>query len=265
MRDVKIVEKSDGTVLVERFSPMRRVEHILVITTFTVLLLTGFPQKFEGAWAAALLRLFGGLDTARLIHRAAGIVFVSHAVFHIGSILVGMLSGRMRPTLLPVPQDLRDAWENLRYYFGFRPHPPPFPKFDYRQKFEYLGLVLGGLVMASTGLILMFPIQAANLLPGQVIPAAMVAHSNEAMLAFLVLAIWHVYGAHLSPEVFPMDTSVFTGFMTREELAHHHPLEYARLFGEMPEPWREEPAGTDAKSPSKADTSPAPGEPHPNP
>lgn len=226
----RIITRKDGSIHVERFTPLRRVEHIVVLLTFVALVLTGLPQKFDGSFSTWLLGVMGGLDNTRLIHRIAGIVFSLHAAVHIVSFIMGVLLGKMRLTLLPTMQDLRDARENLLFYLGLRKHPPELPKFDYRQKFEYIGMVLGGLVMVASGLILLFPQLASGFMPGQFIPAAKVAHSNEAMLALLVLIVWHVYGSHLSPEVFPMDTSVFTGFMTKAELRERHALEFRRLF-----------------------------------
>lgn len=233
MARARIIKKEDGSVLVERFSPIRRVEHVIAIVTFVALVVTGFPQRYiEAGWARWLLQAFGGLESARFIHRCAGVVFTAHAVVHIGAIVVGTLSKRMRLTMLPTPRDISDAWQTLRFYLGKRADKPAYPKFDYRQKFEYLGLVLGGLVMISTGLVLMYPAAIATVLPGQVIPASQLAHSNEAMLALLVLVIWHIYGASLSPEVFPLDTCIFTGYLPAEELRERHELEYQRLFPE---------------------------------
>lgn len=228
--ETHIKRTPDGEVLVERFSPIRRVEHMIGLITISTLFLTGLPQKFDGPVAAGILSLFGGLDTARLIHRTAGIIMVGHAFVHITAIVAGTLAGRMRLTLLPTLQDLRDARDNLLYYFGFRKHGAELPKFDYRQKFEYLGMVLGGLVMVFSGLVLLFPQITASFLPGVAIPVARVMHTNEAVLAFLVLIVWHVYGSHLSPDVWPMDKSIFTGYQTIDELKHHHALEYRRLF-----------------------------------
>ncbi|MCA9672334.1 MAG: cytochrome b/b6 domain-containing protein [Myxococcales bacterium] len=228
----KIVTREDGTVMVERFSPIRRVEHTLAMVTFVVLVLTGFPQSLRGDVSLWIMNLFGGLDAMRRVHRIAGIVFCAHAGAHLLSIVIGIVTGRMRPTLLPTPQDLRDAWHNLLYYLGFRERGPELPKFDYRQKFEYIGLILGGMVMVFSGLILMFPMQAAQLLPGQLIPAAAVAHSKEAVLALLVLVIWHVYSVTLSPEVFPLDRTIFSGYIDKEELKERHTLEYRRIFGD---------------------------------
>ena len=233
----RIICRADGRVLVERFRPYRRFEHLLVLTCTVVLVLTGFPQKFyDTSWATWLLEIFGGLDNARTIHRVAGYVFGVHGVLHIGGFLVGFAFKKMDASLVPTVQDLVDAKRNLDFYFGHAPSPPKLPKFDYRQKFDYIGLVLGGLVMVASGLALLFPIEITALLGGQIIPTARVVHSNEAMLALLVLAVWHIYGSHFSPDVFPMGTSIFTGYMEAKHLKEHHRLEYDKVFGEAGSP-----------------------------
>jgi len=108
---------------------------------------------------------------------------------------------------------------------------PPFDRYDYRMKFEYWGLVAGNIIMVLTGFVLYFPTVAARLVPGEIIPAAKVAHSNEGLMAFLVITIWHIYNAHLNPDVFPFDTSIFTGKISRARMLHEHPLELARMEG----------------------------------
>jgi len=231
MNGVKLYRDKNGVLSVERFPLWRRIEHLLVIATFTTLVITGFPQKFyDTSWASSVIQGLGGLADVRTIHRAAGIVFSASLVLHVMVIVLGALTRRMRMTLVPVPQDLRDAWQNLRYYFGLREHQPKMPKFDYRQKFEYIGMVLGSLIMVMTGLFLLWPVEVGSFIGGQALAASRLMHSNEAVLALLVLIIWHAYGAVLAPDVFPLDKSMFNGKMTLEELKHRHTLEYERLF-----------------------------------
>jgi hypothetical protein len=91
--------------------------------------------------------------------------------------------------------------------------------------------VFGGVVMVVTGVILMYPIAISHILPAELIPAAKVMHSYEALFAFLIVLIWHMAGAHLSPEAFPIDLSIFTGKIRKDKLRHEHPLEYEEKYG----------------------------------
>ena len=134
--------------------------------------------------------------------------------------------------MVPTRQDFRDGVATLRYYLGRTGSHPRYGRFDYRQKFEYWGLLLGGMVMIATGLALLFPLLITRFLPGEVVPAAKMAHSSEGLMAFLVVITWHVYNAHLSPEAFPFDRSIFDGRISRERMKHEHPLEYERLLRE---------------------------------
>ena len=129
------------------------------------------------------------------------------------------------------PKDFQDAIDNIRYYLGLSEHPARCDRFDYKQKFEYWGVVVGGILMTATGLTLWFPIVVTRFLPGQMIPVAKAMHTNEALLAFLVIIIWHIYNAIFSPEVLPIDTVIFTGKISKQRMIHEHPLEYERMFG----------------------------------
>jgi len=215
---------------VVRFSGYERFEHFAVMSLFTVLSITGFPQKFyDHRWAQVLVGWLGGVDTARWFHRAAGTLFTALVVVHVVRIVMSLVTGRTQLTMVPTRRDFDDAVQTLRYYFGMRDTPARFDHFDYRQKFEYWGMLLGSAIVAGTGLVLLFPILTARLLPGQVIPAAYVAHSQEGLMAFLVVIVWHIYNAHLSPDVFPFDTSIFTGDISVERMHHEHPLELERM------------------------------------
>jgi len=215
---------------VKRFSVRQIVEHFLIMVLFIILALTGFPQKFfEAGWAQWLILHLGGIDRVRWLHRLSGILFAVVAVQHLGVVLYLAARRRIDLSMIPNKKDFRDAITTLRYYLGQSEEQAQFDRFDYRQKFEYWGLVFGGLIMVVTGFILYFPTFFTRYVIGEVIPAAQVAHSSEGLLAFLVVIVWHIYNAHLSPDVFPFDASVFTGRISEERMQKEHPLEYARL------------------------------------
>lgn len=216
---------------VVRFSPWARFQHAAIIVLFGMLLVTGMPQKWPAASVSVwVVDAMGGIFAARWLHRVVGIVFSVLVVAHLAVAISGLLSGRMKGTMLLGQKDFRDAINNLRYYAGYADTPPLFGRFDYRQKFEYWGLIFGSLVMVATGFILYFPIAVAGVLPAELIPAAKVMHSYEALFAFLIVLVWHIAGAHLAPEAFPIDTSIFTGKIRKDKLRHEHRLEYDELF-----------------------------------
>jgi cytochrome b subunit of formate dehydrogenase len=213
-----------------RFSPRQRVEHATVMVLFILLALTGLSQKFYPAgWAQWVIALFGGIDRMRWVHRASGVAFTAAAILHFGFALYLVLAGKAALTIVPTRKDFTDAVQTLRYYLGLSEEHAKFDRFDYRQKFEYWGLVFGALIEIATGFILLYPALAARFMPGEVIPASKVAHGAEGLMAFLVVIIWHVYNAHLAPGIFPFDRSIFTGRISRERMEEEHPLEYERL------------------------------------
>jgi formate dehydrogenase gamma subunit len=217
--------------LVVRFTRRQRIEHLLVMLLFVALAVTGFPQKyFETGWARPVVEGLGGIERARWIHRAAGLAFAALAAFHLLSVVFLAATRRAPLLMVPTRRDFRDVLTTLRYNLRQSEERARFDRFDYREKFEYWGLIVGAVVMSATGLMLLVPIFLARFLSGELIPVAKMAHSNEGLLAFLVVVTWHVYNAHLAPSVFPFNRAIFTGRISRERLREHHPLEYERLF-----------------------------------
>ncbi|HEX9242625.1 MAG TPA: cytochrome b/b6 domain-containing protein [Anaeromyxobacter sp.] len=218
-----------------RFNLKQRVEHFITMSVFALLCLTGLPQKFyTTGWAHTIVDVFGGVDNTRWTHRIAGITLAVSTVVHFTNGILLMLGKKTYFSMVPTKKDFEDTIQQLKYYLGLSEHHPAYDRYTYKEKFEYWGLVIGNVIMVTTGFILFFPVQAANLIPGQIIPAAKVAHSNEGLMAFFVIAIWHIFNAHLNPDVFPFDASIFTGKVSRERYVHEHPLELARLEGGAP-------------------------------
>lgn len=216
-----------------RFAPAQRAQHAIAMVLFILLCVTGLPQKyFEADWSLPLLTLMGGVDGARWLHRAAGLAFTLMLAVHVGGLLIGLARGTTPVSMAPHRRDVTDALTTLRYYAGIGDRQARFDRFDYKQKFEYWGMILGSLVVVVTGLVLMYPIEVTQWLPGSLIPIAVVAHSSEGLLAFLTIITWHIFNACLTPEVFPIDTTIFTGRISEERLRHEHPLEYERLVAQ---------------------------------
>jgi formate dehydrogenase subunit gamma len=224
--------KTDTSTYIKRFSAYRIVEHHVNAIVFAILVITGLSQKFHAsAFSQWLIITLGGVDMVRLIHHDAALLFTVLLAVHCFQGAFGIMFRRWQPSMVVNLKDYQDAMVNILYYFNLAEHPARCDRYDYRQKFEYWGVVVGGFLMVATGFILWFPVVSTRFLPGEVIPAAKAAHTNEAMLAFLVIVIWHIYNSIFSPEVYPLDTAIFTGKISRERMLHEHPIELARIEG----------------------------------
>lgn len=216
-----------------RFGLRDRIEHLAVMVLFFLLAVTGLPQRFHDvALAKVIVDALGGIAQVRYLHRVAGVLFAVLTLVHLGPVVVRVLRGRSSLAMVPGGKDFRDVVTTLRYYLRLSDVRAQFDRFDYKEKFEYWGIIFGGLIMITTGFALLFPIAATRFLPGQIIPAAKVAHGNEGLLAFLVVILWHIYNVVFAPKIFPGSKTIFTGKISRQRMRHEHPLEYARMFPE---------------------------------
>ena len=62
-----------------------------------------------------LLRLLGGIETARLIHRTAAVVLLAVSIFHVLAVLYRTLVRRARLSILPVPDDIRHLFQDVLF------------------------------------------------------------------------------------------------------------------------------------------------------
>ncbi len=220
---------------VRRFSSTNIHVHLTIVVTFLALALTGLPLKFHDmGWAQALIGLLGGVEVAGFIHRIAAVGTFGYAIFHLSELFVRIVIRRERGMLwgpnsmVPQPQDIKDIGASVKYflYFGDRPKND---RWNYIEKFDYLAVFWGVLIIGMSGLFLWFPMFFTTFLPGWVLNAAYVIHSDEALLATGFIFIFHFFHTHLRPETFPMDIVIFTGKMSLERFKEERPLEYQRL------------------------------------
>lgn len=209
-----------------RFLPAQRIEHLLLLASFTTLALTGLPQKYAGnAIAEGVIALFGGIEKIRTVHHIAAIVFLLEIVYHAVVVAYKVFVRRTEMSMLPGLRDITDGIDVLRYNLGLTKEHPKLPRYSFDEKVEYWALIWGGVIMAFTGFMLWNPITTARALPGEVIPAAKAAHGAEAVLAVLAILIWHTYNVHFKH----FNKSMFTGKMTLHDMEQEHGDELARL------------------------------------
>jgi len=218
-----------------RFGVFNRVLHILVMSSFLMLVATGIPLHFsDSRWASSLTRFFGGVNTAGTLHRLGAIIMFVYIFMHLGYLLwlkvgkghKGMFFGP--ESLMPNLKDIQDFVGQIKWFLGKGPQPQ-FGRWTYWEKFDYFADAWGCIVFGTTGFMLWFPELFTRVLPGWAINIAIIMHGFEALLALSFIFTVHFFNAHLRPGKFPMDPVFLTGRITLEELKEERPLEYKHL------------------------------------
>lgn len=246
------IKVKDGQKLFYRFSLNQRIQHIILAVTVVLLVLTGMPLRFsEAAWAPYLYALFGGINVAPIVHRVAGATLVVLFIYHLFYLAYYIIKDDLMPlkrqgklTVLsflrvmltqPMIPNLKDLWDIrdlARYLLFLTTERPQGAKWTWKEKFDYWAPFWGMLIIGTSGIILWNETLSARILTGEVINYALIAHSDEALLAALFLFIWHWYNVHFSVSVFPMGHSFLTGYLTEELMIEEHYEHYVEVMKE---------------------------------
>lgn len=217
----------------ERFNIARRLEHILLILSFSTLAVTGLVQKYAlNSVSVAIISFLGGIEIVRIIHRIAAVTFFLEGVYHFILMAYLLYVKRKEATMIPGIKDGFDAIYELLHNLGLRKEAPKMPRYNYAEKMEYLAMIWGYFLMGLTGFMLWNPILTTKLLPGEFVPAAKVAHGLEAVLAVLAIFLWHFYHVHIKH----WNWSMFKGYLTRHEMVEEHGAELEKIEKGEPGP-----------------------------
>lgn len=235
----ELMATSEGRQRLKRFSVTQRVEHWSLTILFITLVLTGFPMKFaDRAWAAFLVNMFGGLGIARTVHHWAGILLFLGFSVHVLEVVISSLrtARKTGPDGQPIgivkawlsmpmwisPQDIRKTMQLFAHLLFLRRERPTFGRFSPAEKFEYLGVFWGTMLLGLTGALLWGEQYASHFLTGKTFNLATIAHTFEAFLAVIHVGILHIYNVIFAPKVFPLSRATITGNTPIEKLVEEH-------------------------------------------
>lgn len=249
-------EPESGTYI-RRFRRFHRNLHLMVVSSFLGLALTGMILKFSYAgWAKVLAHLLGGFEAAGWIHRCcAGLTFAYFGLHLRDLVKQKRAGGRSwrefitgEDSMLFNRRDWHELAGSLKWFFGRGPRPE-YGRWTYWEKFDYFAVFWGVAVIGGTGLLLWFPEFFTRLVPGWAVNVATTIHSDEALLAVSFIFVVHFFNTHFRPEKFPMDTVIFTEGMPIEEFRRDRPREYRALVesGQLAEYTMPAPADRDVK------------------
>jgi len=223
-----ILRRKMDQLLVTRMSRHQRFQHLLLLASFFVLVLTGFALKFPDSWFAGLLGM--GEKMRGITHRVAAVILIGSGVYHLFYVALSRDGRRLFWEFIPVPKDATDVLRTIRYYLGLASERPQFARFSYAEKAEYWALVWGLFIMAGTGIMLWAKVFFGNLLPRWWLDVATAIHLYEAVLATLAIVVWHFYQVFLDPDVYPMNWAWWDGKMSLERYREEHALDSETLL-----------------------------------
>lgn len=215
-----------------RMTLNERIQHILLLSSFTVLVITGFGLKYpEAFWVRWIVAIVGenAFELRGLVHRVAAVVMVAASVYHLIYIIFTRRGRQLVADLWFRKQDITDVFTALKYYAGITKEKPKFGRFGYIEKAEYWAVVWGTVVMGLTGAFLWFENFFLPIIGMEGMEIATAIHFYEAILASLAILIWHFYFVFINPDVFPMNRAWFSGYLTRHQMENEHPLELAEI------------------------------------
>ncbi len=208
--------------IVTRMDRKQRYQHLTLLSSFIVLVFTGFALKYPDSWLADV---FINESVRSILHRIAAVVLMAVSFYHVVYIFTDKNGRKLFLDMLPVPKDVTDVWQNMLYYLGLSRQKPQFARFNYAEKAEYLALVWGMFVMAATGLSLWFKVQTGLFFPHWWLDVATAVHFYEAVLATLAIVVWHFYMVIFDPDTYPMNWAWFDGKMSVEHYQEEHELD----------------------------------------
>ena len=223
-----IAKRRDAGCSIPRMTRTQRFQHWLLLISFIALVLTGFALKYPDSWIAPLL---GGSEAFRRVsHRVAGLVLLAVGLFHVAYLGFTSEGRRGLNGLLPRKKDVTDFAHAVAYHVGLRKSKPKFARFNYGEKLEYWGVVWGTTIMGLTGLMVWFKTEMFGFLPRWCIDIALAIHFYEAILATLVIVVWHFYNVIFDPDVYPLNWALVDGRVSEEYYKEEHELDYDQII-----------------------------------
>lgn len=219
---------------IRRFTLVQRLFHFLLIVCFLFQSASGLSRMYiETAWGKHLSSVFGGYESALILHKYVGIFMLIGLLIHV-LYLVSNLNRKnvLGPdSLLPQFRDVKDFFHHTGWMLGIA-DMPKFEKWGYWEKFDYWAVFWGMAIIGGTGLLLAFSIESSRIMPGWGLNVAFWVHRIEAVLAMAHVFIIHFFIAHFRPHNFPMDRTMFEGSVDPEGIRHEKPLWIGRMESE---------------------------------
>jgi cytochrome b subunit of formate dehydrogenase len=217
---------------VVRFDTNLKLQHYLIMIGVTLAGILGLAQAFPD-WSVSrwfVEEIWGGLEAKRQFHHYFAYIVDFTVFYYIGYLIYKFFVKKERlKAMLPSFKDLKDFFEMNLYIFGLKKEEPRYSRYTFGQKLDFFIIALGVPTLSLTGLTMHYTSVSANIVtPAGIALAAVIHRSVAVFLAWFVLSV-HFYYAHLAPSLFPVNTVILTGKMSKSRYEAMYPLDRERL------------------------------------
>ena len=224
--------KGDEEEQITRFDIHLKLQHYLIMIGVTLAGVLGLAQAFPD-WAVSrwfVEEIWGGLEAKRQFHHYFAYIVDFTIFYYIGYLIYKFAIKKEKlKAILPSFKDFKDFFEMNLYIFGFRKEAPKYDRYTFGQKLDFYLIGVSLPVLSLTGLAMYYTTISASVLSPVGIALAAVIHRSVAIfLVWFILSI-HFYYAHLAPSLFPINTVILTGKMSKSRYEALFPLDRERL------------------------------------
>jgi len=224
-----------------RLTKSERIQHIILVISTTLLIITGFMLMSEDTAIA----IFGAAGKKvfywrGIIHRIAGVTVTAVCLYHLFYVTFTKDGRSWIWDMFPRWKDGTDAIQNVAFMLGFRKERPKMDRFTYLEKLEYFSVYFGMFIVITTGIMMW----TQSYWPKFYLDVADAFHLGEATLAALAIIVGHIFSVHYNAHVYPMNRAFIDGNMPESLMREEHPLWLERILaeeaGRSPQAAREE-------------------------
>jgi cytochrome b subunit of formate dehydrogenase len=216
-----------------RLTISQRIQHITMIVTFVICMITGFAMYYanDPYWR---LYIYTSRDTFVTLHIISGLIMgvlvIAHFTYYATLFLGVAWRGGFRVAFESFPilkfytlSNFKSLVQVIGWGFSGRVLRPRYHKYDSEQLFEYWGVYWGIAILGIPGLFMIL------WGPGALDGVLWVMHYKEAILAVTFILLVHITHTHFRPTHFPINLVFIHGRMPLKRIKEDHPEWYEEL------------------------------------
>lgn len=221
-----------GEKQIVRFDFHLKAQHYLIMVGITVAGIFGLSQAFPD-WGVSqwfVNEIWGGLEVKRQFHHYFAYIVDFTVFYFIGYLLYKFIVKKQKlRAMIPSLKDAKDFIHMNLYILGLKKEEPQYNRYTFGQKLDFYLIGISVPILSLTGLAMHYTTVSEHIIGAVGIALCAVLHRSVAIFLVWFITSVHIYYAHLSPDLFPVNTVILTGKMSESRYQALFPLDKERV------------------------------------